>query len=160
MSADVPATFTMGQVGVVHNGRLDPGDSDHWGDVVSVITLDERFGEDCLVGLADYSHVEVFYVFDRAEERPDYRGLRHPRGRSDLPAVGVFADRGPRRPNRIGATVCPVVHTAGRELHVRGLDAVTGTPVLDLKPVMRAFLPAEIREPERVGLLMRDYFLS
>lgn len=55
--------------------------------------------------------------------------------------MGVFADRGPRRPNRIGATICEIVSAEGRRLRVRGLDAVTGTPVLDLQPVMLEFLP-------------------
>ena len=73
-------------------------------------------------------------------------------------AVGVFADRGPRRPNRIGATICEIISAEGRQLRVRGLDAVDGTPVLDLKPVMREFLPAGVRQPAWAGRLMRDYF--
>lgn len=151
-------TFSMTPVGYVRNNRDDPQHSDHWGDVESVITMDERFGEECLVGLAEFSHAEVLYVFDRMEERPDYTGVRHPRGRADLPALGVFSDRGPRRPNRIGATICRVVSAQGRELRVRGLDAVTGTPVLDVKPMLRAFLPAAVTEPEWPGVLMSEYF--
>jgi len=88
----------------------------------------------------------------------DYRQPPRPRGRADLPEVGVFADRGPRRPNRIGCTTCEVVSVRGRELRVRGLDAVDGTPVLDIKPVMRQFLPGRIRQPEWVDRLMADYF--
>lgn len=85
-------------------------------------------------------------------------GSRAPPGRADLPAVGVFADRGPRRPNRIGATICEIISVEGRQLRVRGLDAVDGTPVLDLKPVMLEFLPSGVRQPARVGQLMHDYF--
>ena len=70
----------------------------------------------------------------------------------------MFADRGPRRPNRIGATICQVVAVAGRELTVRGLDAVVGTPVLDIKPVMAEFLPGAVRQPPWSVTLMSQYF--
>lgn len=145
-------------IGTVHNGRTDPQDSDHWGDVESTIVVDRRFGDGCLTGLADFSHVEVVFFFDQLNERTDYRRPSHPRGRADLPAVGVFADRGPRRPNRIGCTIGEIVSVHGRELRVRGLDAVDGTPVLDIKPVMRQFLPEHIRQPDWVDHLMAEYF--
>jgi len=150
--------ITLGTVGIVQNTRTDPGDTDHWGDVISAILIDERFPEDCLQGLEEFSHVEVLYHFHQAQERPDYHA-RPPRGRSDLPAVGVFADRGPRRPNRIGATVCRVLSAERRQLTVRGLDAVDGTPVIDLKPVMRQFLPTGLRQPPWVEALMAEYFM-
>jgi tRNA (adenine37-N6)-methyltransferase len=102
--------------------------------------------------------VEVLYVFHQATERDDYREPRPPRGRADLPAVGVFADRGPRRPNRIGATICEIISAEGRQLHVRRLDAINGTPILDLKPVMLQFLPTNVRQPAWAGKLMHDYF--
>jgi tRNA-Thr(GGU) m(6)t(6)A37 methyltransferase TsaA len=150
--------FVVTPIGWVRSGRDDPANTDHWGDVVSTIIVEERFGGGCLVGLDEFSHVEVVYVFDRVSEKDDYRPLLRPRGRPDLPEVGVFSDRGPRRPNRIGVTRCAIVSTAGRELVVRGLDAVVGTPVLDLKPVMREFSPPDIRQPPWVGDLMQDYF--
>ena len=124
----------------------------------TTILVEPRFGDRCLTGLAGFSHVEVIFFFDRLPEREDYRQPLRPRGRADLPEVGVFADRGPRRPNRIGCTTCEIVSARGRELRVRGLDAVDGTPVLDIKPVIRQFLPGRIRQPEWVGRLMADYF--
>jgi tRNA-Thr(GGU) m(6)t(6)A37 methyltransferase TsaA len=150
--------FVVTPIGWVHSGRTDAANTDHWGEVVSTVLVDERFGDACLVGLDEFSHVEVLYVFDQTSEKHDYRPLVRPRGRADLPEVGVFSDRGPRRPNRIGVTRCAIISTAGRELVVRGLDAVVGTPVLDLKPVMREFSPPDIRQPAWVGELMRDYF--
>jgi tRNA (adenine37-N6)-methyltransferase len=152
------AEFTVRAVGVVRNDRSDVQHTDNWADVISTVAVDERFGGDCLRGLADFSHVDVVYVFDRLDERPDYRTPRSSRGRADLPAVGVFADRGPRRPNRIGVTTCAVVSVHGRELTVRGLDAVDGTPVLDIKPAMKQFHPTDIRQPEWVDRLMAQYF--
>ena len=64
-----------------------------------------------------------------------------------------------RSPNRIGVTVCRIVAVAGREIEVEGLDAVDGTPVLDIKPVMREFLPrGDIRQPDWASELMKDYW--
>lgn len=144
-------------VGTARNSRRDPADTDHWGCVVSTITIDDRFPADCLRGLGDFSHVEVLFIFDQTQERTDYHA-RPARGRSDLPAVGVFADRGPRRPNRVGATICRVLSAEDRRLTVRGLDAVDGTPVIDIKPVMTQFLPTEVHQPAWVDALMAEYF--
>ncbi len=145
-------------VGTVRSDRTDPADTDDWGQVVSTVVLEDRFGAEALVGLSDFSHAEIVFAFDRLEEREHYRDLRPARGRSDLPPVGVFADRGPRRPNRLGVTRCEIVSVDGRRLWVRGLDAVDGTPVLDIKPVMSAFTPVPVREPEWVARLMSNYW--
>jgi tRNA-Thr(GGU) m(6)t(6)A37 methyltransferase TsaA len=151
-------TFAMTPVGIVTAGRGDPKETDYWGEVTSTITVDERFDDDCLLGLGEFSHAEIIFVFHLASERPEYRP-RRPRGRPDLPEVGVFADRGPRRPNRIGVTNCQILAVTGRQLAVKGLDAVLGTPILDIKPVMAEFLPTAIRQPEWPARLMSEYFL-
>lgn len=132
---------------------------DDWGGVEAVIVLDDRFPDDALAGLADFSHVEVIFVFDQVDEATVTVGARHPRGRTDWPLVGIFAQRGKNRPNRIGLTVCEVVSVVGREVRVRGLDAVDGTPVLDLKPYLREFAPrGDIRQPAWVSELMAEYW--
>lgn len=145
-------------VGTVVAGRDEPGQSDHWGGVISVIELAASMGDNALNGLAEFSHVQVVYGFHLAAERDDYLDVRRPRARADLPAVGVFADRGPRRPNRIGVTDCPILAVDGRWLMVRGLDAVRGTPVIDLKPVVRAFQVTDTVEPAWVAELLRVYW--
>jgi tRNA-Thr(GGU) m(6)t(6)A37 methyltransferase TsaA len=149
--------FKVVPVGVVSSGREDPAETDHWGAVTSTIIIDDRFGDDCLLKLDEFSHVEVIFVFHLASERPGYPP-HPPRGRPDLPQVGVFAGRGPRRPNRIGATICQILSATGHELQLSGLDAVAGTPVLDLKPVMAEFLPGQVRQPEWSTTLMSEYF--
>lgn len=151
-------SFEITSIGTVRNGRTDVQDTDNWGAVRSTITVDERFGEACLQGLEGFSHVEVLFVFDRFPEHGDYREPRPYRGRSDLPPVGIFAGRGPRRPNRIGSTCCAIESVRGRELTVVGLDAVCGTPVIDLKPAMAEFLPASVEQPAWVSQMMSDYF--
>ncbi len=150
--------FEITPIGSVRNDRTDVQDTDNWGAVRSTITIDERFGDACLQGLEGFSHVEVLFILDQFPERGDYREPRPYRGRSDLPSVGVFAGRGPRRPNRIGVTCCAIESVCGRELTVVGLDAVSGTPVIDLKPAMAEFRPVNIKQPEWVSHLMSEYF--
>jgi tRNA (Thr-GGU) A37 N-methylase len=86
-------------------------------------------------------------------------GARHPRGNLDWPRVGIFAQRGKDRPNRLGVSVCRIEGVSGLEVHVRGLDAVDGTPVLDLKPCMREFLPrGPLAQPAWASELMEEYW--
>ncbi|CAM3168408.1 SAM-dependent methyltransferase [Saccharomonospora xinjiangensis] len=152
------SSFAVTPIGTVENERTDVQHSDNWGAVRSTIVIDERFGEACLQGLEGFSHVEVLFIFDQLPELDDYREPRPNRGRPDLPPVGIFAGRGPRRPNRIGSTCCAIESVRGRELTVVGLDAVSGTPVIDLKPVMAEFLPVNVSQPEWVSRLMSEYF--
>jgi tRNA (Thr-GGU) A37 N-methylase len=73
--------------------------------------------------------------------------------------VGIFAQRGKNRTNRLGATVVKVLRRDGRQLHVQGRDAIDGTPVLDIKPVMREFLlREEVIQPDWVTELMKNYW--
>jgi tRNA (Thr-GGU) A37 N-methylase len=152
------SSFEIASIGTVRNERTDIQHTDNWGAVRSTITIDERFGEACLQGLEGFSHVEVLFVFDRFPADGDYREPRPYRGRPDLPPVGIFAGRGPRRPNRIGVTCCAVESVRGRELTVVGLDAVSGTPVIDVKPVIVEFLPADVEQPAWVSSMMSEYF--
>jgi len=146
-------------VGRVSSPRSDPGETDHWGDVQSVIEVDaDRFGPGALQGLTDFSHLEVVCAFHLMTERDDYRTPGHPRGRTELPAVGVFAERGPRHPNLLGVSVCQIVGVDGCRVTVRGLDAVDGAPVLDLRPVIRQFVPVAVRQPEWVDDLLAEYW--
>ena len=150
--------FEVTPVGIVRNDRTDVQNTDNWGAVRSTIVVDERFGEACLQGLEGFSHVEVLFVFDQLAELDDYREPRAYRGRADLPPVGIFAGRGPRRPNRIGVTCCVIESVRGRELTVVGLDAVSGTPVVDLKPAMVEFQPVNVTQPDWVSDMMSEYF--
>ncbi|MFF1408570.1 SAM-dependent methyltransferase [Streptomyces sp. NPDC058289] len=151
-------------VGMVVGGRSAVVDDD-WGRETAVIRLDrERFGPEALYGLEDFSHVEVVFHFDRVPQDKIETGARRPRGNPDWPLVGIFAQRGKNRPNRLGLSRCRVLKVDvlaadGPELHVEGLDAVAGTPVLDLKPYMTEFGPrGEHRQPEWATELMRDYY--
>ena len=146
-------------IGVVRSTRAAPTD-DGWDAETARIELDaERFGPEALLGLDAFSHVEVVFVFDRVDEEGAATGARHPRGNTAWPRVGIFAQRGKDRPNRLGLTVCRVLRVEGTVLHVAGLDAIDGSPVLDLKPWMAGFAPrGAVREPGWAAELMRGYW--
>ena len=146
-------------IGYVVGGRTEPVDDD-WDAETATIRLDDtRFTPDALRGLDAFSHLEVVYRFHLAPEENVHTGARRPRGNPDWPEVGIFAQRGKDRPNRLGVSVCRIEGVEGLEVHVRGLDAVDGTPVLDLKPAMREFLPrGELRQPAWASELMTGYW--
>ncbi|MFI8290512.1 S-adenosylmethionine-dependent methyltransferase [Streptomyces sp. ms191] len=154
-----PAGLTTRAVGRVIGGREEVRD-DEWGAISAVIRLDAaRFGPEALAGLDAFSHVEVVYHFDRVPEERIETGARHPRGNTDWPLVGIFAQRGKNRPNRIGVSRCRLLRTEGLDLHVQGLDAVDGTPVLDIKPYMTEFGPqGDVRQPDWATEIMRHYY--
>ena len=151
-------SFPIEPIGFVHASR-SVAEDDYWGEAEASITLTDAFEAEALQGLAEFSHVEVLFVFDRVDPARIVTGARHPRNNPDWPAVGIFAQRGKNRPNRIGSTICRVLRVEGRRLAVAELDAIDGTPVLDIKPVMAEFLPrAALRQPDWSRELMRDYW--
>lgn len=145
-------------IAFVRSARDDTRD-DFWGGAESYVELAERVDEDSLRGLEEFSHVEVLFYFNRVDPEKIVSGSRHPRNDPDLPEVGIFAQRGKNRPNRIGTTICKILRLEKRRIYVAELDAVDGTPVLDLKPVMKEFLPRdEVRQPAWVHEIMRNYW--
>ena len=150
--------ISLEPIGHVHSPRRDMADDD-WGDVTATIELDDAFDPVSLDGIDQFSHAEIIFHFDRMPLSGIERGTRHPRGNPAWPRVGIFAQRGSARPNRLGCTIVEIVRRAGRALVVRGLDASDGTPVLDIKPVMAEFLPrSPVLQPEWSRQLMRDYW--
>ena len=134
---------------------------DHWGDVIAEIRLDgSRFAATALEGLREFSHIEVLFHFNMVAEETVVTGTRHPRENPKWPKVGIFAQRGRKRPNRIGTTICEIVAIDGPSVRVRGLDALDGSPVIDIKPVMSEFLPDKenVRQPAWSRELMSRYF--
>jgi tRNA (adenine37-N6)-methyltransferase len=146
-------------VGHVRGGR-DVAEDDDWGAIRATIELDPAiFDADALLGLDAFSHAEIIFVFSRLTDDEITYNARHPRGNKDWPKVGIFAQRGKNRPSRIGVSVCNIVNVDGLSLEVEGLDAIDGTPVLDIKPVMSGFLPrGRIREPEWAREIMFHYW--
>jgi tRNA-Thr(GGU) m(6)t(6)A37 methyltransferase TsaA len=146
-------------IGRVESPRSQAIDDD-WGAVIATITLDaEQFTAESLAGLSEFSHIEVVFVFDAVEPSDIEHGARHPRGNPEWPQVGIFAQRAKMRPNRIGVTVCALLNIDGLTLTVAGLDAIDGTPVLDVKPYMAEFGPrGGVRQPAWSRELMASYW--
>jgi tRNA-Thr(GGU) m(6)t(6)A37 methyltransferase TsaA len=156
----MPSALRFEPVAAVVGGRPEVRDDD-WDAVEAIVRIDERFDPEALEGLDAFSHVELVYVFDRVDPADVETGARHPRGNGEWPRVGIFAQRAKDRPNRIGVSVCRLLGVDGLDVHVAGLDAVDGTPVLDLKPVMAEFVPrGEIRQPAWAAELMAGYWVS
>lgn len=145
-------------IGVVRSSRAEVADD--WDRETAHVVLDpDQFGEEALLGLETFSHVEIVYHLDRVPEDRIERGARRPRGNPDWPLVGIFAQRGKNRPNRIGTTVARVVSVDGLEVLVAGLDAVDGTPVLDLKPWLAELGPrGPVHQPDWATELMTGYW--
>lgn len=134
-------------------------EDDYWGGLESRIELAETMEDDALLGLETFSHAEVIYCFDRVAPDTVIRGARHPRNNPAWPLTGILAQRAKNRPNRIGVTIVRILGREGRTLRVAELDAVHGTPVLDIKPVMTEFLPrGPVTQPAWSHELMRDYW--
>jgi tRNA (adenine37-N6)-methyltransferase len=152
-------SYEVVPIGWVRSSRREAIDDD-WASVAASIHLDgDRFSVESLAGLAEFSHVEVVFLFDRVDAGEVQTEARHPRGNPDWPRVGIFAQRAKMRPNRIGVSVCRLLEVAGTTLRVEALDAIDGTPVLDIKPVMAEFLPrGELRQPDWSHDLMTTYW--
>ncbi|HMD52020.1 MAG TPA: SAM-dependent methyltransferase [Solirubrobacteraceae bacterium] len=152
-------TIVLEPIGRVHSPRTEALDDD-WDAITATITLDgERFTPEALSGLAEFSHVEVVYLFDRVDPDSVQTSSRHPRGNRGWPRVGVFAQRAKSRPNRIGVSVCELLGVDRLTVTVRALDAIDGSPVLDLKPYMAEFAPrGEVRQPPWSHELMAGYW--
>jgi len=150
--------IVMDVVARVHGGRVDNVD-DAWGAVEADVVLAPDVPDTALAGLDAFSHALIVFHFDMIDPETIVTGARRPRGNPAWPEVGIFAQRGSPRPNRIGVTTVEIVAVEGRRLRVRGLDAIDGTPILDIKPVMRGFEPrGPIREPVWAGEIMKDYW--
>lgn len=150
--------ITLSPIATVKNSRRIVED-DHWDGIISIIELDSSFTGEALLQIENFSHAEIIFYFYLVEENKIETGARHPRNNKELPKVGIFAQRGKNRPNRLGATIVKIIKREGSQLFVQGLDAIDGTPVLDIKPVMKEFLPREeVAQPEWATELMKNYW--
>lgn len=150
-----PVTLTP--IGVVRGGRTEIVE-DHWGGVQAQLVLDPAMLDpDATDGLAEFSHIEVVFCFHR--ETRTRRGAAHPRGDPAWPRAGVLAGHSPIRPNHLGVSRCQLLAVTGLQLTVKGLDAIDGTPILDIKPFATGFQPqGPVREPAWIRELMHDYY--
>ncbi|NQT62675.1 MAG: SAM-dependent methyltransferase [Candidatus Marinimicrobia bacterium] len=144
-------------IAFVSNDRDHLGD-DEWGDVVSEIRLRDDLSSELLKGLETFSHVEIIFVFHRIPVDKNIPDSRHPRNNQDWPKLGLLAQRSSYHPNPIGLCTAKILGINGGVLTVQGLDAVDGSPVLDIKPVFREFIPERTKQPQWVSELLKNYW--
>lgn len=143
----------------MRSARTEPLDDD-WDRITATILLDaEQFGPEVLWGLAEFSHVEVVYLFDRVDPEQVQMAARHPLGNPAWPRVGIFAQRAKARPNRLGVSACRLLQVQDLTVTVHALDAIDGTPVVDLKPYRSVSATrGEVRQPAWLHELMANYW--
>jgi len=137
--ADELPSMTVKAIGIVRNKveERSRAGRDWWADLVSEIEIDNRLTE-ALDGLEEFSHIIVLYWMNQLNE--DRVSLKiHPRGQLELPLVGLFVTRTPNRPNPIGKATVRLLERRGNILKVKGLDAIDGTPVIDIKPYLPGY---------------------
>jgi tRNA-Thr(GGU) m(6)t(6)A37 methyltransferase TsaA len=122
-------------IGTVRNTvRKPPKPPYDWDNVVSRIEIEPELTE-ALDNLDEFSHIIVLFWMDRLANKPLLLKIR-PRHDPNRPLVGLFASRAPKRPNPIGETTVRLLKREGNLLTVSGLDALDGTPVIDIKPYL------------------------
>ncbi len=153
--------MTLKAIGTVRNKIGEPRHQG-WEKVISEIVIDSHLSG-ALDGLEDFSHVIViFWMHKTSGEVP----LKiHPKGNAELPLVGLFATRSPQRPNPIGATTVRLLERLGNIIRVLGLDAINGTPVIDIKPyiprgdsVARAKVPPWINQLHQISQRLKEIY--
>jgi tRNA-Thr(GGU) m(6)t(6)A37 methyltransferase TsaA len=131
---------------------------ENWGEVFSEIVIDKSF-EKGLKGLEGFSHIIVLYFMHKATFNQLTDLVRHPQERQDMPFLGIFAQRAKHRPNPIGVTSVELLTVNKNVIRVKGLDAIDGTPILDIKPYFPMYdSKTDANTPDWVKSLMEKYF--
>lgn len=152
-------SFAVEPIAYVVGGRAEPSD-DFWGGTRCVIQIDRtRFTPDATKGLDAFSHLEIVFRFHLTDPADLNLGARRPRDNPDWPEVGIFGHRNMRRLNWLGVSRCRLINVDGLDLHVEELDAVDGTPILDIKPWFREFGPrGDVRQAAWSTEMLGNYF--
>jgi len=132
---DLPP-MTLKAIGTVRGEPKQAARRD-FAESVSEIVIDSSLTE-ALDGLDEFSHIVVLYWMHRAASGKVPLKI-HPMRRMELPLTGLFATRTPNRPNPIGKATVKLLQRQGNILRVEGLDAIDGTPVIDIKPYIPGY---------------------
>jgi len=143
--------MTLEPIAMVKNDVKEMGRRD-WDKVVSQLIVRPDFA-DALEGLKEFSHLIVLFWFHLSPAGENAAHKTHPQMRPDMPLVGVFATRSPVRPNPLGMAVVKLEGHIKNVLIVTGLDALDGTPILDIKPYLPGDSVAKIKVPDWVHKL-------
>lgn len=145
-------------VAYVKNNRTKIED-DNWGGIISEIELAEHITTEAFDGIDSFSHLHIIFYMDKVLDEKAKAQSRHPRNNLALPKLGTFAQRNKNRPNKLGLTTVELIDRSERIISVKNLDAINGTPVLDIKPVMKEFdAKTAIRQPNLTKEIMKNYW--
>ncbi len=151
-------TFQLKSIATVIDGHRDVAD-DYQGEVESIIRFHDEYPVETLQGLEEFSHVQVVWKMHKAKPEDVELHARSPRGNPRWPATGTFVHRNHRRPNQVGISHPQLVRVEGLDVVVTGLDAVHGTPVLDLSPWFPQMGPqGDVRAPAWVDEMLTTYW--
>jgi tRNA-Thr(GGU) m(6)t(6)A37 methyltransferase TsaA len=144
-------------IAIVKNSRTIPID-DFWEYIISEIELEDHIPTEAFENISDFSHLEIIYYFDKVDNN-DIVFSGRPRGNPNYPLVGILGQRKKDRPNTIGLCTVELLEHSGRKIKVKYLDAIDGTPIIDIKPVFKEFqIQTNIKQPAWVSDLMKNYW--
>ncbi|MEU2476847.1 SAM-dependent methyltransferase [Streptomyces sp. NPDC013130] len=147
-------SYEVSSIATVVGGHTQVLD-DYQGGVRSIIRLNDEYPLETLQGIEEFSHLTVTWRFHRARPEDVQLHARSPRGDARWPATGTFVHRNHRRPNQLAISFPRLLGADGRDLHVTDLDAVDGTPVLDVAPYFQQMGPrGPIRQPTWPGEML------
>ena len=154
-------SFQVEPIAYVVGGRIEPTD-DYWGGTRAIIRIEsDRFTAQATAELNAFSHLEVVFRFHLTDPADLNLGARRPRDNPEWPEVGIFGHRNMRRLNWLGVSRCRLIKVDGLDLHVEDLDAVDGTPVLDIKPWFAEMGPrGAIRQAPWSVEMLRNYYAT
>ena len=131
--------MTLKVIGIVRNEvKQKPKPGYNWWEIVSEIVVNSSLTE-ALDALDEFSHIIVLYWMHQVATTTQLPPKIHSGGKPELPLVGCFATRSPSRPNPIGKATVRLFERQGNILKVKGLDAIDGTPVIDIKPYIHGY---------------------
>jgi len=151
-------SITLRAIAHAENIRPDMIDDD-WGNIISEIILVDDIPDEALIGIEAFSHLDIIFYMQQVKDEKAIPQYRHPRNNTSLPKLGTYAQRNKNRPNKLGLTTVELIEKRGRSLIVKNLDALDGTPILDIKPVMQQFEPqGVIQQPDWTHEIMKNYW--
>jgi tRNA (Thr-GGU) A37 N-methylase len=152
------ATYEVESIATVVGGHTRVQD-DYQGGVESVIRLNEAYPLETLQGIEEFSHLTVTWFFHLARPEDVQLHARSPRGNPDWAPTGTFVHRNHRRPNQLAISYPRLLKVKGRDLVVTDLDAVDGTPVIDLAPYFEQMGPrGPLRQPAWPGEMLEPNY--
>ncbi len=147
-------TYEVRPIATVVGGHTRVLD-DYQGGVRSIIRLHDEYPLETLQGIEEFSHLTVTWCFHLARAEDVQLHARSPRGNERWPATGTFVHRNHRRPNQLAISYPRLLGVGGRDLLVTDLDAVDGTPVIDLAPYFEQMGPRGlVRQPAWPGEML------